>query len=101
MPAMGSVNARLLPSPKNRIVGMYVPAINKSVVADIMGVARETVWPMKAQIPAIGAMNRMDIPSTVPIRASHEHRNCVNALRATMFQTSESRRYRRMLTLDG
>jgi len=40
---MGSVNARLLPSPKNRIVGTYVPAINKSVVDDIMGVTGETV----------------------------------------------------------
>ena len=54
MPAMGSVNARLLPNPKKRIVGMYVHAINDSATSEMMGVDGETIWLMNAQIPAIG-----------------------------------------------
>ena len=88
---MGSVKTRLILSLKKRIVGRYVTAIIVRVVHETMGIAGETVFTINTKMPAIGAIKRIDIPTTVPINAIKEHRSCVNALRATIIHTSDRR----------
>ena len=92
MPAKGSVNALHTQRSKKRNVGTYVIAIDRSAITEIKITLCETAPAMKAHIPATGDINIMASPSTVPNSANHEHRNCVNAVRATIFQTSRSLR---------